>query len=387
MSSVDLHKILKKKKDSKSPHGVTKLIQQISELLNKDFQFPVNSAIDDKFKEGFYSELALLLSEGIDMKSSFNIIVEETEKKKISEQLSSIQKQIVNGEKFANAIKSNGNFTNYEYYSIAIGEESGKLIDVLKELSIYFQRKVKLKRQLTSALVYPSIILSVAVGAITFMMNYVVPMFSEVFKRFKGDLPPITKFIIQFSLVFKSFFWIIVLSFILVAGGLYLQRKKEWFRNYSSKFLLRIPVFGELIRKIYLARFCQSLSLLLTSKVSIIKSLEMVSNMIDFYPIEVTIEPIKSGILKGNSLHSSLSNFTIYNRKMVNMVKVAEDVNKLDEMLAKITMQLSDDTEHQIELFNKLLEPVLIVILGFVVGTILVAMYLPLFQLGSQIGV
>ena len=386
MSSIDLNKLPKSKNASGQSVEGGGWMHQITEVLNKDFKLPVSSAIDDKFKEGFYSELTLLLSEGIDLKSAFTIIVEETERKKISEQLTAIQKQIVNGEKFANAIKSNSNFTNYEYYSIAIGEESGKLIEVLKELSVYFQRKVKLKRQLTSALVYPSIILSVAIGAITFMMNFVVPMFSEVFKRFKGELPAITKFIIQFSLVFKSFFWVIFLSFILIGVLLYSQRKKEWFRNYSTKFILRIPVFGELVRQIYLARFCQSLSLLLRSRVSIIKSLEMVNNMINFYPIEITIEPIKAGILKGNSLYSSLSSYPIYNRKMVNMVKVAEDVNKLDEMLAKISIQLSEETEHQIELFNKLLEPVLIIILGIVVGTIVVAMYLPLFQLGSQIG-
>ncbi len=386
MSGVDLNKIAKKSAAADKTAQQAGWIASLNDMLNKDIQLPTSSAIDDSFKESYYSELALLLSEGIDIKSAFTIIVDEVEKPKISEQLSHIQKQIINGEKFADAVKGNKNFSDYEYYSLAIGEESGKLIEILNELSIYFKRKVKLKRQLSSALIYPAIVLSVALGAIVFMMNFVVPMFSEVFKRFKGELPAITKGIIAFSLFFKAYFGIIA---VLLIGGmivLYTQRKKEWFRNYGSQAIIRIPVFGQLVRKIYLARFCQSLSLLLRSRVSIIKSLDMVSNMINFYPIEVSIEPVKAEILKGNSLHSALSVYPIYNKKMINMIKVAEDVNKLDEMLAKISVQLSDETEHQIELFNKLLEPVLIIILGFVVGTILIAMYLPLFQLGSQIG-
>lgn len=387
MSGIDLDKIQQKKKQFSCKKQGRDRIAGLSDLLNKDINLSFGSLIDDSFKEGFYSGLGLLLAEGIAIKTAFTIIVDETEKVKISEQLTEIQKLVVNGEKLADAIKGNKNFTEYEYYSIAIGEESGKLIEVLKELSVYFKRKVKLKRQLTSALIYPAIVLSVALGAIVFMMNFVVPMFSDVFKRFQGDLPAITKAIINLSLLFKAYFWIVALLVLGLILGLYSQRNTEWFKDYGAKMVLRIPVFGELVRKIYLARFCQSLSLLLRSKVSIIQSLDMVNNMINFYPIQVTIAPIKSEIMQGKSLHNALSSYRVYNKKMVNMVKVAEDVNKLDEMLAKISMQLSEETEHQIELFNKLLEPLLIVILGLVVGTILVAMYLPLFQLGAQIGV
>lgn len=386
MSFIDLNKIRSPKKNITSSIKVESFFGRVNLLLSKDISIGFGNTINDKFKENFYAELSLLLSEGIDIKSSLTIIVEETENNKISDQLADIKELIINGEKLADAIKTNPSFTNYEFYSIAIGEESGKLIEVMKELSIYFQRKVKLKRQLSGALIYPAIVLLVAFGAVTFMLNFVVPMFSEVFKRFKGDLPYITKLIIESSAFFKSYFLMFLFILLSLILGIYTQRKKDWFRAYTSQALLHLPVFGELIRKIYLARFCQSLALLLRSHVSIIKSLDLVKNMIDFHPIESTIEPIKSSILKGESLHCSLMSFAIYNRKMVNMIKVAEDVNKLDEMLAKISIQLSEETEHQIEIFNKLLEPILILLLGAIVGTILVAMYLPLFQLGSQIG-
>lgn len=387
MSSIDLNSI--KKKGRPVPvrgSDRSNWFGYLGDLMNKDIHLSIDNAMGDVFKENFYSGLALLLAEGIPIKTAFTIILEETEKEKVVTRLTIIRDKVVNGEKLAEAIKGDENFTGYEYYSIAIGEESGQLIEVLNELSVYFKRKSKLKRQLTSAMIYPAIVLSVALGAIVFMLNFVVPMFSDVFRRFQGDLPAITKAIISFSIVFKQYFGVLFILILIVLGVIYSQRQKVWFKQYSSAAILRIPVLGELIRKIYVARFCQSLSLLLRSRVSIIQSLDMVKNMINYYPIEVTIESMKAGIMRGDSLHSSLSMFPVYHKKMVNMVRVAEDVNKLDEMLGKISVQLSEDTEHQIELFNKLLEPVLIVILGVIVGTILVAMYLPLFQLGSQIG-
>lgn len=387
MSSIDLKNIKNKGRSVRTrDSNRSNWFGYLGDLMNKDINLSVDNAMGDVFKENFYSGLALLLEEGIPIKTAFTIILEETDKEKVVKRLTIIRDKVVNGEKLAEAIKGDENFTVYEYYSIAIGEESGQLIEVLKELSIYFKRKSKLKRQLTSAMIYPAIVLSVALGAIVFMLNFVVPMFSDVFRRFQGDLPAITKGIIEFSIVFKKYFWILFVVFVAGLLAIYSQRKKVWFKNYSSSAILKIPVLGELIRKIYLARFCQSLSLLLRSRVSIIQSLDMVKNMINYYPIEITIESMKSGIMRGNSLHHSLSVFPIYHKKMINMIRVAEDVNKLDEMLGKISVQLSEETEHQIELFNKLLEPVLIVILGVIVGTILVAMYLPLFQLGSQIG-
>lgn len=166
--------------------------------------------------------------------------------------LSIIKAKIINGEKLANAIKSKKSFTAYEYHSINIGEESGRLVAILQELSPYFQRKIKLKRQFTGTLIYPAIVLMAAIDALVFMLVFVVPMFSEVFKRFKGDLPFITRTIIKISAGFKSYS--IVGLIIIAALAIYISvnRNKSWFRHLSSTLLTKIPIL-ELVKKIYLA--------------------------------------------------------------------------------------------------------------------------------------
>ncbi len=149
--------------------------------------------------------------------------------------------------------------------------------------------------------------------------------------------------------------------------------------------MINIPVVGPLLLKIYTARLCSSLSLLLESKVPVVKALRLVKEMVDFYPIVSTLDAIEQSILNGKSLHKSMQSFTVFEPKMIALIKVAEEVNKLDEMFHNMANQYSDDAEYQVTILNSLLEPVLIIFLGLVVGFILIGMYLPLFQLGVNI--
>jgi type IV pilus assembly protein PilC len=217
------------------------------------------------------------------------------------------------------------------------------------------------------------------------MMRVVVPMFSDLFKRFKSELPSVTKLVIRISNACSDY----SLPFSLLLAGLivfmFSQRKQGWYRYLTSSIVLRIPFFGELIRKIYLARFCSSMSLLISSKTSLTNALELLSKMIGFYPIEVTIQEIKNDIIqKGLPLHVSMARFPVYGKRITSLVKVGEEVNKLDIMFSRIAKQYSDEVEHQSSTMGSLIEPFLIILLGLVVGTILVAMYLPLFQLSSS---
>lgn len=148
----------------------------------------------------------------------------------------------------------------------------------------------------------------------------------------------------------------------------------------------RIPVIGRIVYAVQLARFSSSMALLLGSKVPIIRSINLVSQMITFYPIQVTLESMAADILNGVSLHESMSQFSVYNRKMVSLLKVGEEVNKLDIFFEKLSQQFSADVEHQTSLLNTFLEPVMIIFLGLVVGFILLAMYLPMFQVSTSIG-
>lgn len=210
-------------------------------------------------------------------------------------------------------------------------------------------------------------------------------MFSSVFRQFGSELPKSTQYIIKLSNHSGGLF----LFIFLVSMGLvlthFLLREKDKYRDVISKIVLRIPYFGNLIRKIYISRFCQSMNLLITSKTTLLTSLSLTSKMIGFYPIEKSIEKIKSDITKGASLHESLRKHSIYENKLVSMVEVAEQINQLDTMFERLTEQYNEEINHQTKMIGVILEPLIIIVIGVIVGIIMVSMYAPMFDLSKII--
>jgi type IV pilus assembly protein PilC len=341
--------------------------------------------LSDKKKERFYSDLSILLSAGVDIKSALELIEEEQTKEADKKIFAAIKNKVISGGSISDAVDSTKKFSAYEYYSLKIGEESGRLTEVLEELSNYFSRRIQQKRQVVNALSYPCIVLVVAFGAIFFMLKFVVPMFSEVFKRFKGELPYLTKMVIHASVVFSDYFFLFFLILISASIFLFSQRKKTWFRKFFSSLLLKTPFIGDLITKIYLARFCQSMNLLISSKTPLVSAIDLVMKMVGFYPLEYSLEIVKEDILRGISLYQSLAKFKIYNKRMVSLIKVAEEVNELDMIFKKLAKQYTDEVEHKTGLIGSMIEPLMIIFLGILVAVILIAMYLPLFQLSTNI--
>ena len=382
MGSVDLSKYnipqQKKIKNIQKPSGVF-------DFLNRDISLFGNQ-LNDKKKERFYSELHVLLLAGIDIKTSLELVEEDQIKPKDKKLFTEIKNFVVKGGSLSEAIKSSGKFSAYEYYSLQIGEESGRIVQVLGELHGFFSKKIKQNRQIISALSYPIIVLLTAFGAIFFMMRFVVPMFADVFGRFGGDLPYLTKMIIEISNAFSNYSLFSIVFILIIIFLLYSSKEKEWYRKISSSIILKIPFVGELVQKIYLARFCHSMNLLIGSKTPMIQSIQLVKKMVGFYPIENSLTIIEAEILKGSSISESLSKFDIYNKRMLSLIRVAEEVNQLDIMFGKLAQQYSDDVEHQTGLIGSMIEPIMIIFLGLMVAVVLIAMYLPMFQLSTSFG-
>lgn len=360
------------------------LTAKIMNILNRDMQIG-RRGINDKKKENFYSELSILMSSGVDIRTSLDIIISEQKAEKEKVVFEQIKSDITGGSGLAEAINKTGKFSTYEYYSLRIGEESGRLKDVMTDLSLYFSRKIKQKRQLTSALTYPLLIITTAVIAVIFMLNFIVPMFVDVFARFNGNMPALTMKIIASSDFIKSYFGYFIIGLIFLGIALYSVRNTEYFRSWSTRILLKLPLFGEIIRKIYLARFCQSMALLLGARTPMLRTLNLVRNMISFYSFEKALEVMESDVLHGKLLHQSMEQFNLFDSRVLSLVKVAEEVNQLDQVFSRLNSQLSDDLEHRIGMLSSLLEPIMIVIVGGLVSVILISMYLPLFQLGTSI--
>lgn len=352
-------------------------------LLNKDISFG-SRELPDKKKEALYLELGSLLQAGINLKSSFELITADLKKEKDKTLFAAIQQAVLGGTTFSQALQQSGRFSMYEIYSLQIGEETGKLIEVLHDLAKYYKNKIKQRRKIISSLTYPCIVLSTSLAAVFFMLKFIVPMFGDVFKRFGGHLPWITEKIIGISQALENNFFM-AFMIILVTGIVLLSvRKTEKFRMWSARVLLRLPVVGNLVQKIYLARFCNAMRLLINARLPLLRAIALIRQMIDFYPIESSLKDVEDDIMNGRSLHQSLAAFPVYPAKMIQLVKVGEETNQLDYFFARISDQYVEEVEYKTSSLSSAMEPLIIIFLGLIVGVILISMYLPLFQMSNS---
>lgn len=378
MPSIDISRYPKKKTAAaKTESG------GLLSLLNKDISFGSNQVADKK-KEGLYVELSTLLLSGIDLRTALDLILVDQENEKDKVLFEQIRMDILSGASLSDALKTAERFSDYEYYSIKIGEETGRLGEVLTDLAKFYKNKIQQRRKIVSAVTYPAIVLCTSMGAVLFMIKFVVPMFADVFLRFGGELPWITAKIIAVSGWFDRYFLFVILLICVAVGIYFVYRKTLWFRKFSSGLVLRLPVVGDLVKKIYLARFANTMRLLVSTDTPLLRSIGLVRQMINYYPIETSLLQVEESILKGESLHKSLSVFPFYPPKMIQLVKVGEEINRMDHFFEKIASQYTEEVEYRTNTISSLLEPLIIIFLGLVVGVILIAMYLPMFQMSNS---
>ncbi len=352
-------------------------------FFTKEISF--SKKVGAKEKEVLYKDLATLINAGVDFKTSMDILANQQKKEYLKQLILDVKAQIVKGKSFYEALEETGKFSPYEYFSIKIGEETKKLDIVLLELHKYFKRQIKLRKQIISVITYPSFVLVLTFGVLYFMLTYVVPMFKSVFNQFDGDLPALTKNIIILSEKFPSIFIGIAIVVITIVFLIKIYGQNPGFRNFKSKLILKIPFFGRLVKMVYLARYCQFLDLLLTSKTSLTESLDMVKKMIGFYPIESSIDSIRKDVIKGVPFAAAMKKHKIYEYKLISMVEVAEEINELDTMFSRLADEYDEEVEHKTKMIGVILEPVIIIVIGLIVGLIMIAMYAPMFDLSKII--
>ena len=385
MIDIDKYNLPKSKTEKASNPSKTKTQQtsSLQELMNRDIE--LFNAFDAKKKEDFYTKLNILTTAGLDIQQALQLIEKGQKKKSVQAIIENIREQVIEGASVSDAMANTTKFSKYEVFSIKIGEETGKLSHILKELSFFFKRLIQYRQQLMGALTYPAFVILFSFAVIVFLLNFLVPMFSGVYDRFDQELPMITQQIVNLSDWLQGNLKYILLGFVLTIGFLYYQRKQTWFRKAFSFFILHLPVFGKVIKKIYLARFCQAMAFLLNSKVALLKTVELIAQMIQFYPIEYSLNQAEKSILNGDSLNETLERFKFYPEELIALIKVGEEASQLDTMFSKLAEQYNEEVEQQTKAIGSLLEPILIISLGVIVGFILIAMYMPLFQLSMGV--
>ena len=307
----------------------------LEKLLKKEITL-FGTFFNNKKKEDFYTELAVLLKAGIHLREALELLGENQKKEKIQTFYAQMLEDLDAGQSFSEILKARKEFTEYEYYSVQIGEESGNLIKITQELGNFFTGKNEQRRNLMNAMTYPTIILCTAILVVVFMLRMVVPMFEDIFRQNGVDLPPITRWIIGASNFIRDYGWLVLV--VLISGFLLRKviMKGESMQRRKDLFLLKIPYVGAFIRSVYLAQFTQAVALLTSSKVPMLNSIQMVKRMIQFYPLQDALNGMEEKIMRGVSLHESIKGNKIFDNKMASLIKVAEETNQTEFIFEKL---------------------------------------------------
>jgi type IV pilus assembly protein PilC len=365
---------------NKSPE----IAQRKDSIWNREIEF--SKPFSGKEKQLFFHLLSVLMESGLSITESLDVIIGQMRKKKSQAIVQTLVTALHEGHALSDAVaRQPEHFDKFETYSLRMGERSGQMAQVLEDLATYHEKRQKLQRKFVQALSYPAVVITIAGGVLFFMIQYVVPMFSDIFLRFDAELPQITQIVIAFSEFSKAYAWYIIGILAILVGIVLKFKSHPAVLRWSSTIFAKIPILGGIILKIQMSRFCYSLALMLRSKVSLDQALELMDQLVQYYPIQRTIAQIRTEVVQGKTFYEALSVHKIFPSMVCQMIKVGERTAKLDKMIHNVAKNLEEEGEAGITTLTTLLEPLLIVVLGLLVGIILISMYLPMFELSNTI--
>ncbi|RMF95999.1 MAG: type II secretion system F family protein [Candidatus Schekmanbacteria bacterium] len=343
--------------------------------------------IEDKDIVVFTRQFATMIEAGLPLVQCLEILAAQSEKKPLRDILSVVKEDVESGSTFADALRKHPKvFDNLFTNMVEAGETGGILDNVLKRLASYIEKAQALKSKVKKASVYPIAILSVAFVVVAALLIFVIPTFAKMFSDFGGELPPTTQMVINMSHFAASwrgvavFFGIVAL---IIAFKYYRGTKSG--RLVTDRIFLKLPIFGDIIKKSAVAKFSRTLSTLITSGVPILEGLDIVSRTSGNVVIGNAILETKQSIAEGKTIAEPLEKTDVFPAMVVQMIGVGEATGALDSMLAKIADFYEEEVDNAVEALTSLMEPALMVVLGGIVGFILVAMYLPIFTLATAI--
>lgn len=330
----------------------------------------------------FCRQLATLINAGVTILDSIEDISEMSSNAKFRGLLKTVANDIRQGGTFSEALKKHPSVFSKIFVSmVTAGERSGKLGNVLKELAIYLENAVKLKRKIRAASAYPAMVGIFFLVVMLALVFFIIPKFKALFASFGSQLPAPTLAVMYVSdAIVHNFLWITIAVILIIFLIKMLYRTTPG-KLVLDNLKLKTPVFGAILKKIIFARFFQTLSTLLKSGVDIIASIEIASKISNNLPVENIMDAMRAKILEGSSLSNEMGSYKLFPRMIVRMVAVGEKSGQMDEMLSKISDYYTDEVDGTVAVLSSIIEPVLIIMLGFIVGLVVVCMYLPIFNL------
>ena len=334
----------------------------------------------------FIAQCANLLGVGIPFVRAMDVIAELTESNKMHEVIQEITSNIKSGSTFKDAIARHPKiFPPHWTFLIEAGELSGTLPQVLSQLSLNMEATENLKKKVVSALVYPSVLISASFAAIIFFMTFIVPIFTKLFKGFNAKLPFMTQVIVNISDAMKHYF-----VFGVVGTGITIILLKRYFATPKGRrilhiTLLRVPVIGTAMSDIIHTRMCIILSMLIRSGLNFLKSIEVTANVSGNFVFETALNNIRLEVQSGKPLSTCLGDNAIFSPMMVNLVKIGEESGKLPEMVEKASQYFAQRVDIFASRIGVLIEPLVMVLVGGIIGTIAVAIFMPIIKLSSAV--
>jgi len=330
----------------------------------------------------FTRQFATMINAGLPMVQCLDILASQTEKQYFRQCISSVMSDVEGGLTLAESMAKHPNiFTRLFVNMIEAGEAGGILDLILSRLAVYLEKADELQRKVKSAMTYPAVVCFVSLGATIFMLMFIIPTFAKMFSDFGGELPMPTKIVMGVSTFLRT-------SWYLLAGavvGLIIVYKRFYATNVGKRkidgFTLKIPVLGMVIRKGGVARFTRTLGTLISSGVPILSGLEITAKTAGNQVIEDAVMATRESISQGNSISDPLRKSGVFPPMVTSMIAVGEQTGALDEMLEKIANFYDDEVDTAVDSLTAVIEPAMIVIMGGVVGSMLIAMYLPMFKL------
>lgn len=335
----------------------------------------------------FTQQLASLLSAGLPLVQCLEALQDQTEDPVFRVIIRDVRIEISQGSSFSNAVKLFPKAFNSLFISmIEAGEASGNLAEILMKVASYFEASVKLSKKVKSAMTYPIAVIGLAVALVNVLLIFVIPVFAEMFADFGAKLPKPTQFLIDLSNFLKGNFFYLAAG---IYGVFWLVKKfigTPKGRRVKDTALVKAPIFGSLIHKISLSRFCRTYATLIRSGVPILRTLEIVAAASNKVQVEDACAEIAKHVSQGGQVSDILAANTYFPPMMKHMVKAGESTGNVDGMMNKIADFYDVEAEATVASLTSLIEPILIVFLGIVVGGIVMAMFLPIFQLGAVAG-
>jgi type IV pilus assembly protein PilC len=335
----------------------------------------------------FTRQFSVMIDAGLPLVQCLEILGQQQDNKAFQKVILQVRQDVEAGSSLAEAMRKHPQaFDDLYVNMVAAGEAGGILDTILQRLSQYIEKLVKLRGQVRSALVYPVAVITIAVIVVYIILWKVIPVFATLFEGLGAQLPFLTQVVVNLSRFIGNFWWLI---FLCIAGAIFGLRQyyqTDGGRYQIDKILLKTPVFGGLLRKIAVARFCRTLGTLLSSGVAILESLEITARTAGNAVLEEAIFKVRKEVEEGKTLAEPLARTEQFPPMVCQMIGVGEQTGAMDAMLSKVADFYEDEVDAGIEGMMALLEPVMIAFLGVVIGVIVVAMYLPMFSLISQIG-